>query len=313
MAEISQILSVVDPTADSQPALERAALIARHTGAELELFICYYNEYLTREWLFDAPSLDATRKDLDDNQQKYLETLAAPLRRAGLTVRTNVLWDRPLHSGIARHAAAIGADLVFKDTHRHSAVSRALFSNTDWNLIRSCASPLWLVKPAPWPDKPVFIAAIDPMSEHDKPAALDDDILVLARKIAEAAGGEVHAFHAYDPRLAVSAATANAYIPVSLPLDEIAERMRERHKERFDEITAFHRLAPAQAHLVAGAAHEALPELATKLDAALVVMGAVSRNRLERLFIGSTAERTLEHLPCDLLVVKPPWFRGEEE
>ncbi|MBT5219554.1 MAG: universal stress protein, partial [Woeseia sp.] len=39
-------------------------------------------------------------------------------------------------------------------------------------------------------------------------------------------------------------------------------------------------------------------------------MGAVSRNTMKRLFIGATAERTLEHLPCDLLVVKPSWFHS---
>ncbi len=313
MREISQILAVIDPATETQPALERAAYMARNTGAELELFICYYNEYLTREWLFDAPSLEATRKELTEGQEKYLEALAAPLRSSGLKVRTSVLWDRPLHSGIARHAAAIGADLVFKDTHRQSALSRALFTNTDWNLIRTCASPLWLVKPGPWPDKPVVIAAIDPMSEHDKPAALDDDILVHATAMAKATGGEVHAFHAYDPRLAVSAAATNAYIPASLPLDEISERMRERHKARFDEIIGFHGIGTGRAHLVEGAPHEELPELAGKLDAALVVMGAVARGRLERLFIGSTAERTLEHLPCDLLIIKPPWFGALED
>jgi universal stress protein E len=42
-------------------------------------------------------------------------------------------------------------------------------------------------------------------------------------------------------------------------------------------------------------------------------MGAVSRNRWKRLFIGATAERTLEFLPCDLLIVKPNWFRIPEE
>jgi len=38
-------------------------------------------------------------------------------------------------------------------------------------------------------------------------------------------------------------------------------------------------------------------------------MGAVARNRWKRLFIGATAERTLEYLPCDLLIVKPDWFK----
>jgi universal stress protein E len=313
MREISQILCVVDPTAESQPALERAAWIARSTGAELELFICYYNEYLTADGPFDAPSLDEARKEIVDGHEKYLEELAAPLRQSGLTVRTTFLWDHPLYRGIVRHAAAIGADLVFKDSHHHSAISRALLSNTDWNLIRSCASPLWLVKVGDYPEKPVLIAAIDPMNQHDKPAALDDEILVLTKSVAGAAGGEVHAFHAYDPRLALSAATANAYIPVSLPFDEIEAQMREQHKTRFDEITDFHEIGAGCAHLVSGAAHEELPELAQELEASLVVMGAVARNRLQRLFIGSTAERTLEHLPCDLLIVKPAWFRTPDE
>ena len=42
-------------------------------------------------------------------------------------------------------------------------------------------------------------------------------------------------------------------------------------------------------------------------------MGAVARNRWKRLFIGATAERTLEHLPCDLLIVKPDWFQTPVE
>lgn len=312
MASIRQVLAVVDPTADSQPALERAAAVARASGARLELLICYYNEYLAEERPRTFPSLEDARREIVAGHERYLEELAEPLRESGLEVRSTFLWNHPLYHGIVKHAAATGADVVFKDTHHHSAISRALLSNTDWNLIRSCASPLWLVKPGAWPDKPVFIAAIDPMNEHDKPAALDDEILVLAKALAQTTGADLHAFHAFDPRLAVSAATANAYLPVSLPLGEIEAQMREQHGKRFDEIVSFHEIGRERAHLVSGATHEELPALARELDASLVVMGAVARTRLQRLFIGSTAERTLEHLPCDLLIVKPPWFQPEE-
>jgi universal stress protein E len=37
-------------------------------------------------------------------------------------------------------------------------------------------------------------------------------------------------------------------------------------------------------------------------------MGAISRTRLQEVFIGSTAERVLDRLPCDVLVVKPGDF-----
>ena len=46
------------------------------------------------------------------------------------------------------------------------------------------------------------------------------------------------------------------------------------------------------------------------MRAQLVVMGAVSRSGLKRVFIGNTAERVLHDLPCDVLVVKPPRFKA---
>ena len=44
---------------------------------------------------------------------------------------------------------------------------------------------------------------------------------------------------------------------------------------------------------------------------AIVVMGALARAGLKRLLIGNTAERVLDHLPCDLLVIKPRGLRAK--
>ncbi len=308
MNTLSTLLCVIDPTVDAQPALERAAWLGSRTSATLELLVCYYDEFLAGSRFIDSAALEEARREVLDSQKRRLEELAEPLRSKGLTVRTAALWGHPLHEAIVRHAAAINADIVFKDTHRHSAVYRALFTLTDWSLIRTCASPLWLVKPVPLAEKPVFIAAIDPMNANDKPAALDDRILATCKALGRATGGQVHAFHSYDPSIAVSSATANAYIPVSLPLDEIEKEMRAQHGGRFRELTEFHDIDPANTHLLAGRTHEELPALAARLGASLVIMGAVARNRLKRVFIGATAERTLERLPCDLLIVKPDWF-----
>jgi len=313
MHNISQIMGVVDPTTSVQPAMLRAAWLAGKTGAELELFVCYYNEYLSGERLFDSPSLEKARAEIISGHEKRLETLAEPLRNSGLVVKTTALWDHPLHEGIVRHAAAVGADIVFKDTHHHSAVSRALLTNTDWNLIRSCAAPLWLVKPRDVPATPIFVAAVDPLHEHDKPATLDDEILNLGKSLAEATGAELRAFHSYDPRMAIASATANAYIPVSLPFEELEQQVVADHSKRFNDIMQKHDIDPENSNLVAGLTHEELPEFCGDIDATVVVMGAVSRNRWKRLFIGATAERTLEHLPCDLLIVKPDWFRTPSE
>lgn len=313
MREITKILAIVDPTAELQPAMHRAAWLAKHTGAQLELLLCYYNEYLSGDRLFDSPSLEKARAEVIAREEKLLEALAEPLRADGITVSTTAVWDHPLYEGIVRQSIDSNADIVFKDTHHHSAVARAVLTNTDWNLIRTCPVPLWLVKPTEIADDPVLLAAIDPMNEHDKPAALDDELLQISKYLGEKVGGSVHAFHSYDPRIAVATATANAYIPVSLPFDEIEQQMHEDHQKRFAEITSFHGIDDSNAHLASGLTHEELAAAADKVGAAVVVMGAVARNRWKRLFIGATAERTLEHLPCDLLIVKPDWFKTPVE
>ena len=44
---------------------------------------------------------------------------------------------------------------------------------------------------------------------------------------------------------------------------------------------------------------------AKKSEADLIVIGALGGTNLRYLFLGSTAERVLTHLPCSVLVVKP--------
>jgi universal stress protein E len=51
--------------------------------------------------------------------------------------------------------------------------------------------------------------------------------------------------------------------------------------------------------------------MAAKLAPGIVVMGAISRSGLKRLIIGNTAERVLDFLECDVLIVKPKRFHNK--
>ena len=62
---------------------------------------------------------------------------------------------------------------------------------------------------------------------------------------------------------------------------------------------------PAHCHWTDVVINETLPALVEEVDAAVVVMGAISRSAIDRVFVGSTAERLLDELMCDVLVVKP--------
>jgi universal stress protein E len=309
MQKTRRILCYIDAQRRTHTALRRAAWLARRAGASIELLGVCYNDYLLGHPLFDAELLQRARDSAVRGELRRLERLAAPLRKAGLDVTSNAIWDHPLYEGIVREACTSRADIVLKDTQRHTVFDVATLSNTDWNLIRSCPVPLWLVKRRELPDPPRLIASIDPMHAHDKPAALDDAILRMSNFVAGTIGGEVHAFHSFDPRLTASFTSLNAYVASSMRKEDIQKEFEEQHRRRFNEVAEFHDIAAGRAHMTAGFVHRELPALAKSLDASIVVMGAVNRNRLGRLFIGSTAERTLDRLPCDLLIVKPDWFK----
>jgi universal stress protein E len=56
--------------------------------------------------------------------------------------------------------------------------------------------------------------------------------------------------------------------------------------------------------LTIGEVSTQMTRIAKKTHARIIVMGAISRGALKRLFIGSTAERVLDDATYDILVVK---------
>ena len=305
MAHKKTILAVIDPSTKEQPALARAGWLAGKLGLALELFICDYDQYLAGERFFDSLALKKARANLMDRHKKRLEKLAQPLRDAGVTVTVDAAWDHPLHEGIVRKIDKAKPHLVVKDTHYHSAMRRSVFSNTDWHLIRDCKLPLWLVKPHAAPEIKTLLAAVDPMHERDKPAALDHKILKTAEDIRAAIDGQLVIVHAFDPAPVYAVSTDAMSFPIMEPINEVVESLRAQHQAAVQELATKHSIDATDAHVIEGEIREVLVDAVDKFGADLVVIGAVSRSALKRLILGSTAERVLDFVPCDLLIVKP--------
>jgi universal stress protein E len=308
MTDFQRILVVIDPTAASQPGLDRAARLGKQLRARLELFICDYEPLHHESRVLDKDALAKARAALLDAHRRRLRELAAPLQTAGLDVTVAATWDHPLHEGIVRRAVETGADLVVKDTHYHSVLKRSIFSNTDWSLIRNCPAPLLLVKPRATAAKPCVVAAIDPLHERDAAASLDKRILSTSAALTSALGGELHAFHAFDITPVIAASSEAMMTPIALPIGEITDAMRSEHTAAVQALTDAASIPRERVHIQQGGARDSLIALTDRLRADVVVMGAVSRSGLERLFIGSTAEDVLDKLACDLLIVKAQGF-----
>jgi universal stress protein E len=73
-------------------------------------------------------------------------------------------------------------------------------------------------------------------------------------------------------------------------------------------LTQQFQLSDDRSHLVAGVAGDVLPQIARERAVNLVVMGSLTRSRLENAVVGSTAEKVLDQLSCDVLVIKPKGY-----
>lgn len=306
MRQVGRILvAVKDPGARALPCIVKAAQIARANGARLELFhavtTSVYVEPLAPKEL--TPERILTHECADAKAR--LEKLAARLRRSGIKASAAVAIDFPAHEAILRRASSVGADLIVVAAHAGSRVMPAFLQLTDWELLRQSRVPVLVVKNSRRYRRPVLLAAVDPTHAHAKPGSLDRVVLGTAGQMNGALRGILHVVHACDP---LPPSVANARFMNSRIAAQIRQRAQEVSRQAFTKLMRGSAVAESRCHLVAQAPYGAIQQTASKLRADVVVMGAISRSGLKRLLIGNTAERMLNELRCDILVVKPRGF-----
>jgi universal stress protein E len=93
-------------------------------------------------------------------------------------------------------------------------------------------------------------------------------------------------------------------------LEQMEEEAKREAQLGFNRALRTARIPRSRQYLVARLPVDAIAEAARKSHSAIVVMGAISRSGYKRLLIGNTAERILDELPCDVMVVKPAKFRS---
>jgi universal stress protein E len=298
------ILAVVEPDIIPQEVVQRAAWLAERTGCELALLLCDADVTALASNFFVSSETKAIAENMRAAQRELLEDLAEPTRQRKVTVTLDVLEERPVGDAVLARALDTGPRFLFKGTQYHSDARRSTFVDTDWHLIRTSPYPLWLVKAREMAEKPLIVAAVDPSDRDGTPRA-DQLIVEQALAVAATTGGEVHLLHTYQPLTGIGREATRTFKPIRLSVDELNERMAEEHREWLHALASASGIARNRTHQLPGAARDVIPYFARERKADLVVMGAVARWSLQRAVIGSTAEKVLDHLPCDILIVRP--------
>jgi universal stress protein E len=291
--------------------LRKAAMVARAARAEVELFHAIDEPDPERSFPETATfqEVGMLRAAIVEKYARRLERFARDPALRGVRVRCTAAWDYPPHEAIIRRAVATHSDLVIAAARGHRFGARLVLRNTDWELIRHCPVPLLLIKsPRPY-RRPLVLAAVDPFHRHERPANLDARLLQAGGELARLLHGRLEVFHAYMPLVSSEPRVVATAPPMIMPPE--VEAAHEQQVARVVGALADNAgISRTRCHLRMGELTDQLATLARRSGTAVVVMGAVSRSALARFFIGSAAERALDHLGCDVLIVKPRGFRS---
>jgi universal stress protein E len=278
--------------------LRKVATLARATGARVELFHA----------LRPPAAAGTSAEDAAASCLRQLDKAAGSAQLRGIRVDTAVALDHPPHEAVVRRVMTETFDLVIASARPRPARFLVL-RHTDWELIRHCPAPLLLVKSTRDYTRPAIVVAVDPFHANAKPANLDARLLEGAGTLASALGGSIHLFHSFMPVTTFVPAPGGVILPVGLP-PEMEATHTVQISRALDALAERANIPKARRHLHMGAVPAELAAVVRRTRAGLVVMGAVSRSGLKRLLIGNTAERALDELSCDVLIVKPANFKS---
>jgi len=293
------LAAVADPQAPVQVAATKAAELAWLAGGRLVLYHAAYDAALSGRPFFDSEHLARARHEHLRRQCLALDELARSLAGEGSLPTTVAEWHRVPHEAIVRAAMREHADLVVAEP-RFRAARRRLpgFSATDWELVKLCPVPLLLARgPAPY-RSPTILAAVDPVRDTEKLSTLDLRIVQVAHEIERLTDGRLRLLHcAIEPR-------ATPGMPYS-----VIEQERAQSRQLLKLLVKEAGLSTRALRVKSGRPAEAIAAAVADESVDVLVLGSMTRGRFENLVLGSTAEKLLHTVACDMLVVKPLGFR----
>ncbi|AZS77447.1 MULTISPECIES: universal stress protein [Achromobacter] len=278
------ILLATDLSARGDRALDRALQLARELGTQL--IVLHVMESHATPARLTTP---VWRRLSTDHKALAERELAEDLAAADVSTEVVVVSGDPL-THIIETADSYGCSLIVTGTARDETLGRLLLGTTVEKLVRQARQPVLVVKTRPRkPYRDVLVATdFSAGSRHALRAALQ---LVPNANLT--------LFHAYDVPFQGKA---------TVPDDAVTRSFYKGAEQSAREFTAntpeLAGLPPPKVVLEPGQPETVLSEYSFNHRSDLVVTGTHGRTGILRTAIGSVAERLLEALPSDVLIVR---------
>ena len=262
-----KVLVAMDASDSAEMAIKRGVLIADRMACELEIL-----------WLF---------LPLPDHP---LKRLVAALAADGLMIKEHYQEEKTLLQDVLTRWQEGHFSLLVKSCE---ATHKGLMAPLDWQLLRQTPCPVLLVKRDSLWEGGKIIAAVDPLSRKKSCIQLNQGVLMMAEFVSREAKAELQVVVSYAPPMLGAE-----------PVNQSASLSEERAASAAKSLLSSMQLKPSAYHLGEGPPEYWIPKVAEDQHAALVVIGTHGRDGIKGALLGNTAERILDRLSCDVLVLR---------
>lgn len=292
MIRLERVLATTDLSAPARHAAERAALVAKDSGATLRLVHVINDPALGRLSRLLAESGDDVKLRIRQTIDRDFARLGEHLAQAyGVTAQADVVTDAVI-AGILGHAAASRADLLVLGARGASFMRHLILGSTAERLIRRSDRPLLVVKQPPHERYRRALVAVD-FSRSSLAT------LALARAVAPQA--DLVLLHAYDVPFEEWMRTAEVREHALLHYQGIA---RQRASVDMRAFLQSSELAPADVPtiILKGDPTLRIIEQEQELDCDLIVIGKQGETAAEEFLLGSVTKHVLQQSQSDVLI-----------
>ncbi len=283
MKSLESILVVLTRDIEDQALVEKSVMLARHSGARIELFSCDAEVAYAIRRSYDERDAQIAEKSALSAMREYLQPIRDGIAAQGLKVSIDAACHSPLYEGVVYKVLASRPDLVLKTATNELAGGHSALGSNDWQLVRTCPAPLLLSRGRIWPSHPRFAAVLD-VSDHETPG-LSASILRTTQYLGTTCGG--------------------VEIEMIFGEEAAAEPDHETHAVALRGLGESARFDANRIRLVPDDPAIALAAVAKEQRYDVLVLGALTHQPRVRKLVGSLSRKLMETLDSDFVLVRP--------
>jgi len=296
--QFKKLLVVLNPFDAFNIEVDHALRIAKSNDAEIDLVAFHhYSEISLLERI--KPEINI-REQIEKNTLDQITQKIEPLIEKGIKINARIEWCNHITAAIFDLTKNTNYDLLIKAPNRYSPLKSMTTTPTDWTLLRTCPCPVWLARQETQFNQDI-LAAIDIGDESATNITIATEIIHQANYLAHLLGRKLHIITAFP---AMPAAAQLQF--VSIYENDYLQEVKTRYSKVLDEILEPFDIPDNHRHVISGDADQVIYDYIKHNPASVLVMGTAAREGVAGLLSGNTAERIINRVECDLLVVRKP-------